>query len=101
MAEVDRPDPSEDATGEWDPNYLRGLDSGVEDPLVGSDLDATQAEIPPGEGLDQAAATVGENGPRQGSGDDTMALDERALDTFFSDQDMGEARGLGRFRRRQ
>ena len=30
-----------------------------------------------------------------------MAFDEQALDSFFNEQDMGDERGLGRFRRRQ
>lgn len=36
------------------------------------------------------------------SGESAMAFDERALDNFFSEQDLGDDRGLGgRFRRRQ
>ena len=42
--------------------------------------------------------------PRAEGGEDTqpatVAFDERALDNFFQEQDMGAERGLGRFRRR-
>jgi hypothetical protein len=47
--------------------------------------------------------SAGDNdeGPHTLPGDQTMAFDEQALDSFFNDQDMGDERGLGRFRRRQ
>ncbi|HET9061587.1 MAG TPA: DivIVA domain-containing protein [Acidimicrobiales bacterium] len=32
--------------------------------------------------------------------DETLAFDERALDSFFSEQELGDERGMGRFRRR-
>jgi DivIVA domain-containing protein len=37
---------------------------------------------------------------RASSDEATMAFNERALDSFFSEQDIGDDRGLGRFRRR-
>ena len=46
-----------------------------------------------------AAEEVG-SVPSASSDEATMAFDERALDSFFSEQDVGDDRGLGRFRRR-
>ena len=40
-------------------------------------------------------------GVTESPGDQTLAFDERALDSFFREQDLGDERGLGRFRRRQ
>jgi DivIVA domain-containing protein len=40
-------------------------------------------------------------GVTESPGDQTLAFDERALDSFFKEQDLGDERGLGRFRRRQ
>ena len=45
-----------------------------------------------------------QSNPSDADGDETqpatVAFDERALDNFFQEQDMGAERGLGRFRRR-
>ena len=54
----------------WDQNFSEGLPSASSD----ADGDETQPA--------------------------TVAFDERALDNFFQEQDMGAERGLGRFRRR-
>jgi len=94
----------EGATGEWDPSYLE-------------DLSGAQAEAHPArsageaEGDDPGPSQLAANGQDDQSGpvrrhgglteDTSMALDERALDSFFGDQDMEEERGLGRFRRHQ
>lgn len=54
--------------------------------------------------LDNLAGSSPSAEPRPQGGDDTqpatVAFDERALDNFFQEQDMGAERGLGRFRRR-
>lgn len=103
----------------WDPHYLDNLEAQA----TGEHMrPAAEAQAPPTseEGADaptdnwQAmhsqsengeASSAAEGGPHQpgnqASADRTMAIDERALDNFFSDQDLGHDRGLGRFRRRQ
>ena len=98
-------------TGEWD---SRLLDE------VGREGAAATAEPAEESGTDGEAASNGqpvattvspegnsassegnEEGPHSSPGDQTMAFDEQALDSFFNEQDMGDERGLGRFRRRQ
>jgi DivIVA domain-containing protein len=62
----------------------------------------------PGEGDPQAAGTAVEAAAGPGArtdwgsrpGEPTMAVDERALDSFFSEQDLGDERRLGRLRHR-
>lgn len=104
-------DQSEDATGEWDPHYLQGLDHGEgnapgvpEAGPEGSYAAAPEAGVAAGGGPGAAVFAQGQAadaGARQVPGTPAMAIDERALDNFFSDQDLREERGLGRFRRRQ
>lgn len=48
----------------------------------------------------EEAGTPAEGTPAAGA-DSAGAFDERALESFFSDQDLGDNRGMGRFRRRQ
>jgi DivIVA domain-containing protein len=42
-----------------------------------------------------------EGAPNAAASDATLAFDEHALESFFSDKDLGDNRGMGRFRRRQ
>jgi DivIVA domain-containing protein len=67
-------------------------DSGEEGDARGAD-DLLSAKSAP-------VAEAGE-GVTASPGDQTLAFDERALDSFFREQDLGDERGLGRFRRRQ
>jgi DivIVA domain-containing protein len=93
-------------TGEWDARLLE--EAGREAPV--------QATVTPGDGADQENQAAGGNslhaatsasaddvdeGVHASPGDQTMAFDERALDSFFNEQDLGDERGPGRFRRRQ
>jgi DivIVA domain-containing protein len=90
-------------TGEWDARLL--------DEVSRADASAAAEPSPEGEGgeaasngvpaLTGSSAEGGGEGPHTSPGDQTMAFDERALDSFFNEQDMGDERGLGRFRRRQ
>jgi DivIVA domain-containing protein len=115
-------------TGEWDPRFLEDLGDRQPGGPQGAHAGAGVPGGPPGAGYSpwHSAGTPdqgevgeqtlsGEPGPGfegqagpQGpvgqhmSGDNTLAFDERALDNFFSEQDMGDGRGgMGRFRRRQ
>ncbi|MGH9106593.1 MAG: DivIVA domain-containing protein [Acidimicrobiales bacterium] len=113
----------ERSEGNWDPRYIDDLQRGeaagrVEEPVgpeqstydvasgqAGSD-ETGPGQAPPEEPGDQRTEFFGQQGTgetnmRPNAGDDTLAFDERALDSFFSDQDLGDERGLGRFRRRQ
>jgi cell division initiation protein len=86
------------ASDEWGPGHLSGL--GPEPVGSGEAAGQGSAQVveegvagpPPGEELAGAGALAGEA---------RMPFDEQALESFFSDQDLGEERGLGRFRRRQ
>ena len=93
-------------TSDWDPRYLeeRG----------GASSEARSAPpVRPGanqEALALAGERIGEaKGAVPGDTDNapapesaaTIALDERALDSFFSERDLGDDRGPSRFRRRQ
>jgi hypothetical protein len=90
---------SEEATGEWDPQYLQSISTEESGPSHEGDAGA---EVPNGRSnLASLASSGGTLSATQARGDATMAFDERALDSFFNDQDLGESRGLGRFRRRQ
>ena len=101
------PEEDEIRTGDWDPRYL-------EDRGGGPSL-TRPAPVRPGanqEALALAAERIGEaTGAGSGEGESapapappdvaTIALDERALDSFFSERDLGDERGPSRFRRRQ
>jgi DivIVA domain-containing protein len=86
-------------TGEWDARLLDDVAVQAA-PTNGDEPSDTGAEravlavagVP-------AAEDVG-SVPRASSDEATMAFDERALDSFFSEQDIADDRGLGRFRRR-
>jgi DivIVA domain-containing protein len=93
-------------TSDWDPRYLE--DRG------GASSEARSAPpVRPGanqEALALAGERIGEaKGVAPGDTDNapspeaaaTIALDERALDSFFSERDLGDERGPSRFRRRQ
>jgi DivIVA domain-containing protein len=95
---------NKDSTGQWDPKYLEGIDGG--DSANAPAANDGEPFAPgasygsdPGQATGQTRSLAAEGRARQG--EDTVAFDERALDSFFSDQDLGQARGLGRFRRRQ
>jgi vacuolar-type H+-ATPase subunit H len=68
-----------------------------------------EVELVPGAGepgeaaVGEAGADTAGGGPADSaSGDDkSLAFDERALDSFFSEQDLGDQRSTSRFRRRQ
>ena len=49
-------------------------------------------------GTDASADSPAEGGSGE---DQSLAFDERALDSFFSEQDLGDQRTTSRFRRRQ
>ena len=66
-------------TSDWDPRYLEERGIGEAKGVVPGDTDNVPAP--------ESAATI--------------ALDERALDSFFSERDLGDDRGPSRFRRRQ
>jgi cell division initiation protein len=86
-------------TGEWD---ARLLDD------VAVQAAPTNGDEPSETGAERAVLAVAgvpatdEMGPvsRASSDEATVAFDERALDSFFSDQDIADDRSLGRFRRR-
>jgi len=88
---------------DWDPSYL--------DNLARPDGARPSLPTPPGDGEagESSSPTLGSREPvlgdaapaRRVEADPALALDERAMDSFFSDQDLGDDRGPGRFRRRQ
>ncbi|HUC15813.1 MAG TPA: DivIVA domain-containing protein [Acidimicrobiales bacterium] len=75
------------------------------------EVEAAQGAGEPGEGAGEApqavAGAVGTEPPADApmesppGEDQSLAFDERALDSFFSEQDLGEQRTTSRFRRRQ
>jgi DivIVA domain-containing protein len=68
------------------------------------EVDLVQAPAEQGEAaVGDAGAGPGGGGPEENpSGEDkSLAFDERALDSFFSEQDLGDQRSTSRFRRRQ
>ncbi len=68
------------------------------------DVEPVEGAAEPGEAVAGAAvADSSAEGPAEGpSGEDqSLAFDERALDSFFSEQDLGDQRTTSRFRRRQ
>jgi len=94
-------------TSDWDPRYL-------EDRGGAPEARATMTVRP---GANQEALALGGErigeatgaGPGEGASGPspappdvaTIALDERALDSFFNERDLGDDRGPSRFRRRQ
>ncbi len=93
-------------TGEWDARLLDEV--AREDPVAtppptnGADEQGGPAEVDELQPVATASTegTAGE-GVHASPGDQTLAFDERALDSFFNEQDLGDERGVGRFRRRQ
>ena len=68
------------------------------------EIEAVQGAAEPGEAVaGGAGADPSSDSPAEGvSGEDrSLAFDERALDSFFSEQDLGDQRTTSRFRRRQ
>jgi DivIVA domain-containing protein len=68
------------------------------------EIDPVQGGAEPGVAVaGGAGAEASPDSPREGvSGEDqSLAFDERALDSFFSEQDLGDQRTTSRFRRRQ
>ena len=92
-------------TGEWDARLLDEVArEASEAPPTAPDAADHQGEAGGANGQHsvQTASTAEEDeGLHTLPGDQTMAFDERALDSFFNDQDLGDDRGPGRFRRRQ
>jgi cell division initiation protein len=93
-------------TGEWDARLLDEV--AREDPVATPPpTNGTGEQGGPSE-VDELepVATASTEGPagegaHASPGDQTLAFDERALDSFFNEQDLGDERGVGRFRRRQ
>jgi len=84
----------ESTTAEWDPSYLEDLS--------GAQVEASSARPAGGGGANGQEDETGPVPRHAGLTEDSaIGLDERALDSFFSEQDAGEERGLGRFRRHQ
>jgi cell division initiation protein len=92
-----------------DPRFLEGPPAreALPAPPAGpadNEVDLVQGASQPGEAV---AAAAGPDTPADGpaaspSGEDrSLAFDERALDSFFSEQDLGDQRTTSRFRRRQ
>ena len=89
--------------GQWGSRYLDELhaareEAGQTEPAAGGPAPSAVGAPPEAHGQPEHQAAAGQGGEEGG---DTVAFDERALDSFFSDQDLGDDRGLGRFRRRQ
>jgi DivIVA domain-containing protein len=92
-------------TGEWDSRLLDEVGGDGLQPASAQPTETDEdGEAPAGNGALSVASTSSEDAgdePHSSPGDQTMAFDERALDSFFNEQDLGDERGLGRFRRRQ
>jgi DivIVA domain-containing protein len=97
-------------TGEWDARLLDevGRDTSAPAPAEGFALPGAQTgqgdDADPANSLHPVTSNPGDEAGAElhtPPGDQTLAFDERALDSFFNEQDMGDERGLGRFRRRQ
>jgi DivIVA domain-containing protein len=95
-------------TGDWDPRYLEdpGGTPAEARPTSTARPGANQDALAlAGERIGEATGAgpgEGESGPASAPPDvATIALDERALDSFFSERDLGDDRGQSRFRRRQ
>lgn len=93
-------------TSDWDPRYLEDRGGASTDPRPASPArpGANQEALAlAGERIGEAKGAVpsdGESGPAPAEAA-TIGLDERALDSFFNERDLGDDRGPGRFRRRQ
>ncbi len=93
-------------TSDWDPRYLedRGGVPAEARPAPPVRPGANQEALAlAGERIGEAKGVVPgetESAPAPESAA-TIALDERALDSFFSERDLGDDRGPSRFRRRQ
>jgi DivIVA domain-containing protein len=69
-----------------------------------NEIELVQGAADPGVAALGAGGTVTpSDAPAEGASDDSqsLAFDERALDSFFSEQDLGDQRSTSRFRRRQ
>ena len=108
--------PDQLPTGEWDPRYLEDIavqaheDPTVPGGVVVQAVQAAQQGAQQGAGDPEAPNAADLSGTTSPASPDAApkhvlpedaTLDERAMDSFFSDQDLGDERGLGRFRRRQ
>ena len=97
---------NDNQTSDWDPRYLEDRGGASTEPRPGSPArpGANQEALAlAGERIGEAKGAVptdGEGGPAPAE-TATIALDERALDSFFNERDLGDDRGPGRFRRRQ
>jgi DivIVA domain-containing protein len=91
-------------TGEWDARLLDDIGREAVPPEAAAAVGADQEDEAASNGLPAVTGTPAPDADeerRTSPGDQTMAFDEQALDSFFNEQDMGDERGLGRFRRRQ
>jgi len=93
-------------TGEWDSRLLDevGREAAQPVPALPTEADEQGQSASGAHSLLAVTSTPGEeasSGQHASADDQTMAFDERALDSFFSEQDIADDRGLGRFRRRQ
>jgi DivIVA domain-containing protein len=113
------------AEGEWDPSYLDNLGRGAEVggpnapakdvspaaaprtyyPSTGGQRPGDPSPVDERPGDKRPTEQGAPSYPKPGAGhspedDETLAFDERALDSFFSEQELGDERGMGRFRRR-
>jgi DivIVA domain-containing protein len=94
---------------EPDPRFLEGPRAREALPAPPAGPADNEVELVPGGAEPGEAAVVAAGvditggGPAESpSGDDkSLAFDERALDSFFSEQDLGDQRSTSRFRRRQ
>jgi vacuolar-type H+-ATPase subunit H len=69
-----------------------------------NEIELVSGAVEPGQGaVGAAGADTGGEGPAESAAgeDKSLAFDERALDSFFSEQDLGDQRTTSRFRRRQ
>ena len=88
--------PEVNLTGDWDQSYLDDLNRA---PLPNHAV-LPEPAAPDGPLTLTDAATVNVDAGAPQGADSTIAIDERALDSFFSERDLTEERGAGRFRRR-
>jgi DivIVA domain-containing protein len=108
-AETAPPPSVEEDDDEPDPRHLEGPRN--RDPLPAPPAGPADQGDDAAQGGDDASepfalgAATDEPGAGAGQGpageDQSMAFDERALDSFFSEQDLGDQRSTSRFRRRQ
>ncbi len=92
-------------TGEWDARLLdevgREAAASMTPPTNGADAEGDAEEANGLHSVTTASTEDPGEGVHASPGDQTLAFDERALDSFFNEQDLGDERGIGRFRRRQ